>query len=72
MANTPPSGEEKIRVLIVDYRGYGKSEGRPTEGGLYQDAKAAWGYLTSERHIPPDRIVLLGKSLADISYANLV
>jgi hypothetical protein len=52
-----------IRVLIVDYRGYGKSEGRPTEGGLYQDARAAWGYLTSERHIPPDRIVLLGKSL---------
>lgn len=50
-------------VLILDYRGYGRSEGRPSEEGLYRDARAAWKYLTSERKIPPGRIVVFGKSL---------
>jgi fermentation-respiration switch protein FrsA (DUF1100 family) len=49
-------------VLIIDYRGYGKSEGSPTEHGLYADADAAYLYLLdhgySARHI-----VLQGESL---------
>ena len=35
-----------LSVLIVDYRGYGQSEGRTTEQGIYRDAEAAWRYLT--------------------------
>lgn len=50
-------------VLIVDYRGYGKSEGRPTETGVYLDAIAGWNYLTEDRRIPPGLIVLMGESL---------
>lgn len=50
-------------VLIVDYRGYGRSEGRPSEAGLYADASAAWRFLTEEQRVDPSRIVLLGKSL---------
>lgn len=50
-------------VLIFDYRGYGRSTGRPSEQGLYRDAMAAWQYLTRERGIAPGRIVLFGESL---------
>jgi hypothetical protein len=52
-----------VRVFIIDYRGYGKSEGRPSEGGLYLDAKAAWHYLVSKRVVDPSQIILFGKSL---------
>ena len=50
-------------VLIFDYRGYGRSEGRPTEAGTYRDAAAAWRYLVEERRIDPGRIILFGRSL---------
>jgi fermentation-respiration switch protein FrsA (DUF1100 family) len=50
-------------VFIVDYRGYGKSEGQPSEEGLYLDGEAAWKYLTLERGVSPDRIIIFGKSL---------
>ncbi|MDG5767676.1 alpha/beta hydrolase [Balneolales bacterium ANBcel1] len=52
-----------LNVLIIDYRGYGKSEGRPTQDGTYRDAKAAWRYLTEVREESPGRIVLFGRSL---------
>ncbi|HLL73558.1 MAG TPA: alpha/beta hydrolase [Pyrinomonadaceae bacterium] len=52
-----------VNVFIIDYRGYGKSEGRPSEQGLYADARAAWDYLTTVRGIPPASIVLFGESL---------
>ena len=50
-------------VLILDYRGYGRSTGKPSEAGLYRDAQTAWDYLTRQRGIPPVRIVLFGESL---------
>jgi fermentation-respiration switch protein FrsA (DUF1100 family) len=52
-----------VNVLIIDYRGYGKSEGRPSEQGLYADARAAWDYLTTTRGIPASRILIFGESL---------
>lgn len=52
-----------LSVLIVDYRGYGRSEGEPSEVGLYRDGEAMWQYLRHERGIPPERIVLVGRSL---------
>ncbi len=59
--------EELVRlpanVLIIDYRGYGKSEGRPSEEGLYMDARAAWDHLTKTRAVAPAQIVIFGKSL---------
>lgn len=48
-------------VLAIDYRGYGRSEGAPNEEGLYRDARAAYEWLRART--PPERIVLLGKSL---------
>ncbi len=52
-----------LAVLIIDYRGYGLSEGRPTETGFYRDGEAAWRYLVEERGIDPERIVCFGRSL---------
>lgn len=52
-----------VNTLIVDYRGYGQSEGHPSERGTYQDAEAAWRYLTEERHLSPDQIIIFGRSL---------
>ncbi len=52
-----------LNSLIFDYRGYGQSEGKPSEEGTYLDAKAAWTYLTEQRSIPPEQIVLFGRSL---------
>jgi fermentation-respiration switch protein FrsA (DUF1100 family) len=50
-------------VFIFDYRGYGKSEGCPSISGVTRDALAAWTYLTVTREIPPDNIVVFGRSL---------
>ncbi len=55
--------EFPARVLMIDYRGYGRSEGSPSEKGLYKDARAAWNYLLKERGHRPEEIVLFGKSL---------
>jgi fermentation-respiration switch protein FrsA (DUF1100 family) len=50
-------------TLIIDYRGYGRSTGRPTEAGTYRDAEAAWRWLTATRGIRAADIVLFGESL---------
>jgi uncharacterized protein len=52
-----------LSVFLFDYRGYGRSAGKPSEPGLYQDALAACDYLTQVRRIRADRIVLFGRSL---------
>ncbi len=59
-------------TLIFDYRGYGRSQGKPTEEGTYSDAEAAWQYLVAERGIGPERIVLFGRSLGAAVAAKLV
>lgn len=50
-------------VLLVDYRGYGRSEGKPTEAGLYLDGEAAYAHLREVRRVPAGKIVLAGNSL---------
>jgi hypothetical protein len=52
-----------VDVFIIDYRGYGKSEGRPSEEGLYMDARAAWDHLTTARGTPASQVVIFGESL---------
>ncbi|MDH7552900.1 MAG: alpha/beta hydrolase [Spirochaetota bacterium] len=52
-----------LSIFIIDYRGYGKSSGKPSEKGLYEDAMAAWEYLTDVKKISPKEIILFGRSL---------
>lgn len=52
-----------IALLIVDYRGYGESEGEPSEAGIYRDADAAWGYLASRAEVDSTRIAVYGRSV---------
>lgn len=60
-----------LNCLIFDYRGYGRSGGRPSEKGIYQDAAACWKWLTEVRQIPPETIILYGQSLGGAVAANL-
>ena len=53
----------RFSTLIVDYRGYGKSSGTPTEAGTYRDAEAAWEHLRHARLAQPRDIVIAGESL---------
>ncbi|TVQ66342.1 MAG: alpha/beta hydrolase [Balneolaceae bacterium] len=55
--------ELRLNVMIFDYRGYGRSEGKPTEEGTYRDAIAAWRYLTEVQDENPRDIILFGRSL---------
>ncbi len=50
-------------TLILDYRGYGRSSGSPTEEGTYLDARAAYLHLVKERGLDPSRIIVVGRSL---------
>ena len=60
-----------LNVFIFDYRGYGQSEGRPNEQGLYRDASAAWRYLTQAKGFAADDIVIFGRSLGGAVAAKL-
>ena len=60
-----------ISVLIFDYRGYGRSTGSPSEWGMYQDALASYDYLIQQRRIPPDRVILFGRSLGSAVAGDL-
>jgi len=53
----------KLSVFIFDYRGYGMSEGKPSEVGTQRDAHAAWKFLTEARGVAPGRIIFFGRSL---------
>ncbi len=59
------------QIFIIDYRGYGKSEGAPSEKGLYLDARAAWNFLVSERGISSNKIIIFGKSLGGVPAIDL-
>ena len=60
-----------LSVLIIDYRGYGQSEGRTTEQGIYRDADAAWRYLTEINDTPEERIIVFGRSMGASAAAYL-
>src|SRR4029078_2000528 len=59
-------------VFLFDYRGYGRSQGRPSEEGLYQDAFGAHDYLTRTRMIRSERIIIFGRSLGAAVAGGLV
>lgn len=60
-----------LDVFIFDYRGYGLSEGRPSEDGLYADARAAWQYLVDRKGVAPADVVIFGRSLGGAVAARL-
>lgn len=52
-----------LSVFIFDYRGYGKSQGIPSETGFYRDADAAYEYLTKKRGLSAAQVLLYGESI---------
>ncbi|MDP2923588.1 MAG: alpha/beta hydrolase [Candidatus Omnitrophota bacterium] len=60
-----------VNIFIIDYRGYGQSQGKPSEKGLYLDAKSAYDYLVNNRHIQPQDIILYGESIGGAVAINL-
>ena len=58
-------------VFIIDYHGYGRSEGSPSEENLYRDAEAAYQYLISEKKFSPQQIVVYGSSLGGVVAVDL-
>lgn len=50
-------------MLVFDYRGYGRSDGQPSEQNVYEDAHAAWSWLVAVRQTAPDKIFIFGRSL---------
>lgn len=64
-------GKISANVLAVEYRGYGHSQGSPSEKGLYQDAAVAYQHLVETRRINPKTIVVFGQSLGSAVAAQL-
>jgi uncharacterized protein len=60
-----------LNVLTFDYRGYGESDGAPTEVGLYRDADAAFRFLLDSLQVPADRIWIFGHSLGSAVAVDL-
>ncbi len=52
-----------VHVFIIDYRGFGRSEGTPFEEGLYRDARAAYNWWVRERQPRGEKLILVGESL---------
>ncbi|TET92887.1 MAG: alpha/beta hydrolase [Desulfobacteraceae bacterium] len=55
--------DQQLQVFIFDYRGYGKSGGKPSEKGLYLDGLAAYDFIVNRKGISPHKIVPFGRSL---------
>ncbi|HEX7295114.1 MAG TPA: alpha/beta hydrolase [Pyrinomonadaceae bacterium] len=61
-----------FNTLLLDYRGYGQSEGRPDgETSLYADGDAALSYILERRHVSPMKVVLYGQSLGTVVATDL-
>jgi fermentation-respiration switch protein FrsA (DUF1100 family) len=65
-------GRAGFSVFAYDYQGYGTSQGKPSEKGAYDDENAAYDYLTVNLQIPPDRIVILGRSVGSGPAVHIV
>jgi uncharacterized protein len=60
-----------VSVFILSYRGYGRSEGRPSEAGLYRDAQAALDHLLARPDVDAGRIVYFGRSVGSAIAVDL-
>jgi predicted alpha/beta-fold hydrolase len=59
-------------VLLLEYRGYGKSEGTPSEAGMRLDAQAAMEYLLDHSDVDSNQIIIFGRSLGGAVAIDLV
>jgi fermentation-respiration switch protein FrsA (DUF1100 family) len=60
-----------LSTFIFDYRGYGQSEGKPTEQGTYLDVETAWNYLVREKEVAPTEVIIFGRSVGGAIAARL-
>ena len=66
-----PFADKGYGICAYDYRGYGLSTGKPNEENCYNDAETVYTYLTSEKKIPPESIVVHGRSLGGAMAVHL-
>lgn len=64
--------ELNSNVLLVDYRGYGLSSGKPSERGIYLDARTALQFLVDELHTDLSKIFVYGRSIGSAAAIDLV
>lgn len=60
-----------LAQLIIDYRGFGQSSGKPSVEGTKKDAKASWEWLLREKGYAPEQVVVFGRSLGGGVAASL-
>ena len=60
-----------VNVFIFDYRGYGRSEGESSEQGLFADGETALDYVTHDKGVPADSLLLYGFSLGNVVSIHL-
>jgi fermentation-respiration switch protein FrsA (DUF1100 family) len=60
-----------MNIFIIDYRGFGRSQGKVSESGIYLDAKAAYDYLLNSRKIKCEHIILYGESIGSAVVIDL-
>jgi len=58
---------EKFNVFIFDYRGYGRSEGKPSKRGVYEDSVAAIEYILTKPGIDHGNVFIFGQSLGGVN-----
>lgn len=61
----------ELNFCVVDYRGYGLSEGEPCLSAILEDGRAVWKYMTENLKIPPQRFVIFGRSMGSIPALEL-
>ncbi|HKV62099.1 MAG TPA: alpha/beta hydrolase [Candidatus Acidoferrum sp.] len=63
--------ESHVNILALEYRGYGRSEGKPSESGIYLDAEAAYDFLVKSKGIDSRMVVSFGQSLGSAVATHL-
>jgi len=63
--------EVPANVLAVEYRGYGKSGGKPSEKDFYRDARSTYQFLLEKKSVRPETIISFGQSLGTATATNL-
>lgn len=61
-----------FNLLLLDYRGFGRSEGKPTLAGVVDDAAAALAWLRARREVDANRLIVLGQSLGGATALRLL